>query len=106
MRLYHNPRCSKSRQAVALLNKRGVIFEEYRYLDQGVAEEDFDLLLNLEGIIRIKDIGSDTIVDLSKRSDVKKILKMNPRLLERPILIHDGSAVIGRPPENILTLLN
>ena len=40
MRLYHNPRCSKSRQAVAILSESGVVFEEYRYLELGIAEED------------------------------------------------------------------
>ena len=62
MRLYHNPRCSKSRQAVSLLNEREVEFEEYRYLDHGIAEEDMNLLISLNGIIRIKEVDKSTAV--------------------------------------------
>ena len=65
MRLYHNPRCSKSRQALALLNEREVDFEEYRYLDHGIAEEDMNLLISLKGIIRIKEVDKSTELDLS-----------------------------------------
>jgi len=106
MRLYHNPRCSKSRQAVALLSDRNIKFEEYRYLDLGIAEEDFDLLLDLDGVIRTTDIESNTSLNLSNKEELKTLLGANPRLLERPILIHDRCAVIGRPPEKILTILD
>ena len=59
MRLYHNPRCSKSRQAVKLLTEHGVQFEEYRYLDLGIALDDIDLLSKLDGVIRVNDISDN-----------------------------------------------
>ena len=59
MRLYHNPRCSKSRQALAIMNESGVEFEEYRYLDLGIASEDLELLSTLENVIRTSDINGD-----------------------------------------------
>ena len=65
MRLYHNPRCSKSRQALAIMNESGVEFEEYRYLDLGIASEDLELLSTLENVIRTSDIKGDETVDLS-----------------------------------------
>ncbi len=105
MRLYHNPRCSKSRQAVALLNDSGIDFEEYRYLDNGIAPEDLEILLTLEGSIRTDDIADDVVLDMANKSDLRKLLLSIPKLLQRPILINDGKAVIGRPPEEILTLL-
>ena len=105
MRLYHNPRCSKSRQALALLNENGIDFEEYRYLDNGIHEDDLSILVELEGIIRISDLSNDMKLDLSKKSDLLKALKSQPRALQRPVLVRDGKAVIGRPPQNILTLL-
>ena len=105
MRLYHNPRCSKSRQAVALLSSRGIEFEEYRYLDNGIAPEDFEILLSLDGLIRTNDIGTDIIFDPSNKSDLRMLLANEPKLLQRPILVNGGKAVIGRPPETILTLL-
>jgi len=106
MRLYHNPRCSKSRQALAIMNDSGVEFEEYRYLDLGIANEDLEIISRLENVVRTADITSDVEVDLSSQIEVMELLKNNPRLLQRPILIRDGKAVIGRPPEDIFTLLH
>ena len=106
MRLYHNPRCSKSRQALALLVEQDVAFEDYRYLDNGIASEDMELLLSLEGVIRKKEVDSSQGYDLNNMSDVRKLLIDNPKALERPILVKDGRAVIGRPPENVLDLLD
>ena len=103
MRLYHNPRCSKSRQAVALLEEKGVEFETYLYLKQGVASEDMSMLINLEGIVRANDLEQKA--DLENPEIVKKLLEENPKLLQRPILIANGNAVIGRPPEEILRLI-
>ena len=103
MRLYHNPRCSKSRQAVALLEQKGVEFETYLYLNQGVASEDMSVLINLEGIVRVNDLEQKE--DLGNPEAVKKLLEENPKLLQRPILIANGNAVIGRPPEEILRLI-
>lgn len=105
MRLYHNPRCSKSRQARNLLSERGIEFEEFRYLDSGVHPEDVELLSTIDGIIRVSDLDSDTVIDFEDAKAVAELILSNPRLLQRPILISNGVAVIGRPPENILTLL-
>ena len=106
MRLYHNPRCSKSRKALELLKQTGVEFETYLYLKEGVAKEDIAILLTLEGIVRKKDIDKSVKIDLSNNEEVIQLLESMPKLLERPILIRDGNAVIGRPPEDILTLLD
>ena len=105
MRLYHNPRCSKSREAFAILVDRGIEFDEYRYLDLGIASEDFEILLELDNVIRIVDVAKDIIYDSENKGDMKKLLIDNAKLLQRPILIHNGIAVIGRPPQEILTLL-
>ena len=106
MRLYHNPRCSKSRQALAILVERNLEFEDYRYLENGIAEEDIELLLGLEGLIRKQELDKSLNFDLNNHDVVRKLLQDNPKALERPILIRDGRAVIGRPPENILDLLD
>lgn len=105
MRLYHNPRCSKSRQARNLLSERDIEFEDFRYLENGVHPDDIELLSNLNGIIRISDLDSETVIDYGNTKAVAELISDNPRLLQRPILISNGVAVIGRPPENILTLL-
>ena len=79
--------------------------EVVRYLDTGILEEDLPLLASLDGIVRKKDAGAATIARLRSPSDVEVLLKSNPKLLERPVLVVDGKAVIGRPPEDVSTLL-
>ena len=105
MRLYHNPRCSKSRQALALLQDSGVKFEEYRYLKEGIDNEDMSTLFAVQGIIRTSDLNVEDDFDFSKFDEFKSLLKSRPEVLQRPVLIHNGQAVIGRPPEEILILL-
>ena len=105
MRLYHNPRCSKSREARNLLDERGVDFEDYRYLERGIHPDDLKLLSNIEGIIRVADLESNADVNLGDANSVSEYILANPRVLQRPILVSDGVGVIGRPPDKILTLL-
>jgi len=105
MRLYHNPRCSKSRQALALLNEQKVEVEVVRYLEVGIHAEDLEVLCEVGGIVRSKDAGKDVMAGLQSSEDIKTLLTAQPKLLERPVLVHNGRAVVGRPPENILELL-
>ena len=105
MRFYHNPRCSKSRQALALLAERGVEVEIVRYLEAGIVEEDLKLLASLDGIVRKKEAGAEAMAALHSVDDVAKLLKAQPRVLERPVLVSNGQAVIGRPPEDVLQLV-
>ena len=67
------------------MNESGVAFEEYRYLDLGIASEDLKLLSTLENVIRTSDIKPDESIDLSSQSAVAELLTNNPRLLQRPI---------------------
>jgi len=106
MRLYHNPRCSKSRQAVALLQQQGADFEDYRYLEKGISPDDMSVLLELSDVIRLNDIADKSEYNLSQKNEIQRLLQREPKALQRPILIHNGKAVIGRPPEDILTLLH
>ena len=93
MRLYHNPRCSKSRQAVAILSESGVVFEEYRYLELGIAEEDLEILASLDGIIRTNEKEfKQNKFDTNDNDAVKEALIAIPKLLERPVLIKSNNA--------------
>jgi arsenate reductase len=106
MRLYHNPRCSKSRQAIKLPTDKGVSFQEHRYLEEGIMEEDLPILASLTGIIRKQEKAFkelDFAVD--SVNEVIKALRSKPKLLERPVLVKDGKAIIGRPAEKILDLM-
>lgn len=102
IRLYHNPRCSKSRKAVQLLLENNIEFEDYRYMKLGVDKDDIEILSKLSGILRSEDNSDHAGRSLD---EIQKELREHPENLQRPILIANGKAVIGRPPESILTLL-
>ena len=107
--ILHNPRCSKSRQALALLEKSG---HEYRIIDYLKTPPTFielkeilkKLKMKPEGILRKKEAKDAKIGDLSGNELLKAICK-NPRALQRPIVVTADKAVIGRPPEAISEVL-
>lgn len=106
MKLYHNPKCSKSRQALQILRERNIDFEIIRYLEQGIDKNDLEILCKLSGIIRTNEHEfKNNNIDTSNPNSVKEFLIKFPKLLQRPILIREDKAVIGRPPEQIITLL-
>ena len=102
MRLYHNPRCSKSRQAVALLTEAGYEFEIRLYLKDGIAQDDLEILASVENIIRLKDVVGDVDRAMLDSNGIQALLADQPKALERPVLIHNGQGILGRPPELIL----
>ncbi len=114
MKIYHNPRCSKSRETLALLTERGQKPEVIEYLKTPPSVEELDQicqLLNLEpkALIRSKEdqfkaLGL-SLKDQRSRQEWLELLVDNPALLERPIVVNDGKAALGRPPENVLALL-
>jgi arsenate reductase len=109
--LWHNPRCSKSRAAMALLDDRGVAYAIRLYLkDAPSAEEIMGLAMRMDQpvsqIVRPKEkLFSE--LDLAQADDAALALAIaeHPILLERPILDDGMRAVLGRPPEDILTLI-
>lgn len=113
MIIYHNPRCSKSRQTLALIEDAGIEPTIVNYLEVSLTEADIrDLLnkLNLEAraIIRrgeeaYKELDLSNS-NLSEQQLIAAIAK-HPKLLERPIVVKGNEAIIGRPPENVLELL-
>ncbi|HBE67305.1 MAG TPA: arsenate reductase (glutaredoxin) [Planctomycetaceae bacterium] len=112
-RILHNPRCTKSRQAVKLLQDRGIDFQEVRYLDEPPTPEELGEIVRLLGvsaadIVRRKEALFKELKladrDLSEQEWLE-VLSENPRLIERPIVIHNCKAAIGRPTENIEAIL-
>ncbi|MBX8516527.1 arsenate reductase (glutaredoxin) [Pseudomonas cichorii] len=111
--LYHNPRCSKSRGALELLQARGLTPDVVLYLETPPdAAQLRDLLAKLGiGPRQLLRSGEDDYKALNladpSLSDEQLIAAMasHPKLIERPILVAGDKAVIGRPPENILELL-
>lgn len=112
MKIYHNPRCTKSRQTLALLQEKGVEPEVVLYLENIPTSEE---LKDLSGKLEIrpmqlirkgeaiwkenykgKELSDDQIIEA---------MIAHPKLIERPIVVKDNKAVLGRPPENVLELL-
>lgn len=111
--IYHNPRCTKSRQTLALLEQRGIKPKIIEYLDNPPSAAELKHLLKLLGIparelLRKKeDEYHQAKLDDPSLSDAEIINAMikHPRLIERPIVVTGNKAAIGRPPENALKIL-
>jgi arsenate reductase len=110
--LLHNPRCSKSREAKALLDARGAAYEERRYLEQPLSREELaDLAQRLARPAREWTRTQDPAfaqLGLSANAPAAALLDaiaQRPELLERPVLVRGARAVVGRPPAAILELL-
>jgi arsenate reductase len=110
--IYHNPRCSKSRQTLALLAERGVEPVIIEYLSTPPDRDTLKKLLGLLGLdaralMRTKEAIYKELNLAAVDSNDKLIDAMvaNPILIERPIVVNGDRAAIGRPPENILEIL-
>jgi arsenate reductase len=111
--IFHNPRCSKSRQAMALLEERGVEHDVVRYLDEPPSRATIEgLVRSLDGPVRDLvrwDDAAKAGVAMVDRDDVGAVVALlaaHPALLQRPIVVRDGRAVIGRPIEAIEAILD
>ena len=111
--IYHNPRCSKSRQALALLEERALSPAVVKYLETPLDKQALkDLLtklqVNVRDIIRTseKPYKENQLNDIALSDDqLLDAIATYPELLQRPIVVKDDQAIIGRPPENVLTLI-
>jgi len=112
--LYHNPSCSKSRGADALLSDRGLDYETVRYLNDPLGEDELKALLDKledppEALVRkdgyFRELGLAP-EDYTDRDSVAGLLAEHPRLMERPVVVKGDRAVIGRPPERVADLLD
>ena len=111
--IWHNPRCSKSRQAQALLEERGVDANVVRYLDDTPSRAEIERVLGLLGtddpatIARTGEaVWKDLGLDGADRDRILDAMAEHPILIERPIVIRGDRAVVGRPPEKVLDLLD
>lgn len=112
-RIFHNSRCSKSRQTLELLTERGLEPEIIRYLETPPTEQALSDIVDALGgeprkLMRTgekeyKELGLDN-PDLN-RAQLIAAMVATPKLIERPIVLANGKAAIGRPPENVLTIL-
>jgi arsenate reductase len=112
IKIYHNPRCRKSREGLSILENSGKEFEIVKYLDQVLSEQALAEIINLLGISPIQLVRKSEKIwkenyKGTNMSDAHIITAMteNPKLIERPIVINKEKAVVGRPPENIRDML-
>lgn len=112
--IYHNPRCSKSRQTLQLLEQHGIQPTIVLYLNDPPKHEELAELLNelnmpAKKLLRCKEAEYKTLdlghADLTEAELIDVMIK-HPKLIERPIVSNGKKAVLGRPPENVLELLS
>ncbi len=111
--IYHNPRCSKSRQTLELLREKGLEPEIIEYLKAPPSREELERVLGMLGLeprqlmrtkeAEYKELG---LADQGlSRGQLIDAMVAHPKLIERPIVIKDGRAALGRPPEQVLEVL-
>ena len=111
--IYHNPRCSKSRQTLAILNDEGITPTIVEYLNTPPDAETLQSILNMlqrspRELMRTKEdvYTENNLADPAlSEADLIQAMIDHPILIERPIVVRDGRAIIGRPPENVRALI-
>lgn len=110
--LYHNPRCSKSREALALLEERGVALELVEYLKEPpsletlreiaekLGDEARSMIRKKEAVFKERGLSDATPIE-----QVLEVIAEEPILLERPLLVTEDGAAVGRPMKNIIALI-
>ena len=111
--IWHNPRCSKSRQTLALLEERGIGPTVRLYLDDAPSASEVAEVLQQLGIKpwELLRRGEKVLNELGLDKDAAddaliEAMSANPILIERPIVIHGGDAALGRPPESVMRLFD
>lgn len=112
--IYHNPRCSKSRETLALLEERGISPTIIKYIDDAPTVEQLQTLLAQLGFTSARDmmrtketlykelsLGDDAITE----QQLFDAMNSHPKLIERPIVVNGDKAAMGRPPEQVLDIL-
>ncbi len=112
IKIYHNPRCSKSREGLKILEESGKDFLIVKYLDIPMKKEEIKKVLELLDISAEELIRKNEKVwkenykgkDLSEE-DILEAMQKHPKLIERPIVVNENKAIIGRPPEKIKEII-
>ena len=113
MMYYHNPRCRKSREGLTFLNEKNIKPKIREYLKENLTHQELVSILSKlnmkpDELMRKNEAIYKNEIKGKKLTDDQLILKMveNPKLIERPILVHGNRATIGRPAENFMSILD
>lgn len=111
--IYHNPRCTKSKLTLGILEEKGIDFQVIRYLDDTLSTQELKTLLSelgmdarslmrtFEAPYKANNLDDESLSE----DDLIQAMVDNPILIERPIVKTDRGVVIGRPPENVLAII-
>ena len=113
MKIYHNPRCRKSRQTLEIIKKNKKEFEIVEYLKDSLSISELELIIEKLGITAVELVRKNELIwkenykgkNLSDKEIVRAMIE-NPKIIERPIVVNGEKAVLGRPPENVLKIIN
>jgi arsenate reductase len=110
--IWHNPRCTKSRETLALLEARGITPTVRKYLDDAPTEDEIRAALDALGLTAIEAMRTKEpefkAQGLARNSDAATLvaaMAATPKLIERPVVFANGKARLGRPPEQVLEIL-
>ena len=109
--IYHNPRCSKSRQTLALLKEKDFQPQVIEYLDSPPDADTLRLLVKQlgcdpEDLVRPKEFQELGVPKPADESGWIELMIKHPRIMQRPIVVSGAKAALGRPPENVLAILD
>ena len=110
VRVYEKPTCTTCRKQAQLLTERGVDFETVNYHVEPLSEEEIRSLLQMAGVgprdvLRAKEPEYEALTGDESDDELIALMAKHPALLQRPIVVVDGRAVLARPPERVLELL-
>jgi arsenate reductase (glutaredoxin) len=110
--IWHNPRCSKSRQTLAILEDKGLTPTIRLYLDEAPSEAEINEALKLlavapRAVMRTGEAAykEQGLADVTDDAALVAAMAATPKLIERPIVFNEGKAKVGRPPESVLDIL-
>ena len=112
MKIYHNPRCSKSRNTLSIIQEMGNEVEIIEYLNSPPTAKELEVILEMLNIQPIELIRKNEIIwrenyrgKQMRDDEIINAMRENPKLIERPIVVKNGQAIIGRPLKKVLDLL-
>lgn len=110
--IYHNPRCRKSREGLQILEESGKEFQTREYLKELPTTDELKSVIDLLGIAPIDLVRKNEAIwkenfkgKTLSDDEIIQAMAENPKLIERPIVVNNGKAVVGRPPENIRQII-
>ncbi|EWS97399.1 arsenate reductase (glutaredoxin) [Pseudoalteromonas sp. SCSIO 43095] len=111
--IYHNPRCSKSRETLNLLQSKNIEPSVVEYLKTPLSHEQISTLVSQLGFNSARDLMRTkeeqykalNLKDENSESELIDAMVNHPKLIERPIVVNNNKAALGRPPENVLSVL-